>query len=106
MDHHRGINIFVGITTTIRFDKVNGFIRLYDGTRYLVLLSSEEHNVIYNKISQKSSITYVIFRNFAKIKVDLYDSLNLEKTLTLHYCIILIKSVFNKYQITFTIIHF
>ena len=48
----------------IRFDRVVGLIRVYDG----------------------------------KIKIDLYDSLPLEKKLTLHNVIILIKSVFNKEQ--------
>ena len=30
----------------IRFDKINGFIRIYDGTRYLVLFVSEKHDSI------------------------------------------------------------
>ena len=34
----------------ISFDKVDGFIRVYDGTRYLVLFSHEKHDVIYNRI--------------------------------------------------------
>ena len=37
-------------------------------------------------------------RNYAEIKIDSYDSLTLEKALTLHNIIILIKSVFNKNQ--------
>ena len=44
----------------------------------------------------KSGITYVISHNDAKIKVDSYDFLSLEKTMTFHNVIILIKSVFNK----------
>ena len=35
---------------SIRFDKVKGFIRVYNGTRYLVLLGSEKYHVIYNGI--------------------------------------------------------
>ena len=31
-------------------DKVNGFIRVDDGTRYLVLLGSEKYDAIYHKI--------------------------------------------------------
>ena len=46
-------------------------------------------------IGVRSGIIYVISYNHAKIKVDSYDSLPLEKTLTFHV-IILIKSVFNK----------
>ena len=30
-----------------RFDKINGFIRIYDGTRYLVLFGSEKYDTIY-----------------------------------------------------------
>ena len=43
----------------------------------------------------KSGITYVISHNYPKIKVDWYDSLPLEKALTFHNVIILIKSVCN-----------
>ena len=32
------------------FDKVNGFIRVCDGTRYLALFGPEEHYVIYKSI--------------------------------------------------------
>ena len=42
----------------IRLDKVDGFIKVYDGTRYLVLFGPEKYDAIYNKIryfvSQKS----------------------------------------------------
>ena len=38
----------------------------------------------------------VISHDYAKVKADPYDSLLLEKTLTFHNVIILIKSVFNK----------
>ena len=86
----------------MRFDKVEGFISVYDGTRYLVLFGPEEYDAISNRIrylsSQISGITYVISYNYARIKIDLYDSLPLEKTLTLHNVVILIKSVLNKNQ--------
>ena len=42
-------------------------------------------------ISVKGGITYVISHNYAKIKVDSYDSLFLGKTITFH------KSVWNTY---------
>ena len=49
----------------IRLDKVDGFIRVYDETKYLVLISPEKYDAICNKmrylISQKSCITYVFF---------------------------------------------
>ena len=34
----------------IRCDKIDGFIRIYDGTRYLVLLESEKYVLIYSRI--------------------------------------------------------
>ena len=84
----------------IRFDKINGFIKIYDEIRYLVLFGSEKYDCIYSRIkyliSIKSGITYTISYNYAKFKVDSYDSLLLEKMKTFHNVIILIKSLFNK----------
>ena len=95
---------------SIRFDKIDGFIKTYDGTRYLTLFGSEKYETIYNRIryllSQKSSITYIFCHYFAKIKVDSSDSLPIKKTLTLHNVIIVIKSVLNKDKITTTISYF
>ena len=58
----------------IRFDKIDGFIRIYDGTRYLILFGSEKYDAICNRIrhliSLNSSITYVFFHYYTKIKVD------------------------------------
>ena len=34
----------------IRFFKIGGFIRVYDGTRYLVLFGIEKYDSIYNRI--------------------------------------------------------
>ena len=85
-----------------RFDKIGGFIGIYDGTRCLVLFSPEKYDAIYNRIkylvSQKSGITYIFSHYYANIKVDSYDSLHIEKILTLHNVIMLIKSVLNKDQ--------
>ena len=83
-----------------RFNKIDRFIRIYDGNRYLKLFGSEKYDIIYYRIkyliSLKSSITYVFFHYYAKIKVDNYDYLPSEKRLTLHNFIILIKSLINK----------
>ena len=58
----------------IRFDKVDGFIKDYNGTRYLVLFGPEKYDAIYNRIryliGQKSSIAYVFYHNYEKMKVD------------------------------------
>ena len=45
---------------------------------------------------------YVISHNYAKFKVDAYDSLPIEKTLTFHNVIILTKS---RIKVTITIIN-
>ena len=88
----------------IRFDKTDGFIRIYDGTRYLTLFGSEKYDAIYKRIRYlmglKSSITYVSSHSYAKIKVDSYGSLPKEKRLNLHNVLILIKWVLNKDKIT------
>ena len=34
----------------IRFDKIDGFIRFYDGSRYFTLFSSEKYDAIYDRI--------------------------------------------------------
>ena len=47
----------------IRFDKTDGFMRVYDGSRYLVLFEAEKYDFIYNKIrcliDVKSGVRYV-----------------------------------------------
>ena len=77
----------------IRFDKTGGFIRVYDGSRYLTLFGSDKYDAIYNRIryltSLKSGITCVFSHYYAKIKVDSYDSFPLEKLLTLHNVLML-----------------
>ena len=47
-------------------------------------------------ISQKIGTTYAFSHIYAKIKIDSFNSLHIEKTLTLHNVIMLIKPVFNK----------
>ena len=61
---------------------------MYDWPRYLALFCSEKYDAIYNRIrylaSQKSSISDFFFHQFAKVNVDSYDSLPIEKRLILH----------------------
>ena len=70
----------------IRFNKIDRFIRVYGGTRYLVLFEREKCDYIYNRIRYltgvKSGMADVISHNSAKIRVDSCDSLPLEKTMT------------------------
>ena len=57
----------------IRFDKIDGFIRSYSGTRYLALFGSEKYDAIYNRIrylvNQKSNITYIFLTISQKSKL-------------------------------------
>ena len=84
----------------IRFGKIDGFIRVYDGTRYLVLFGGERYDFICKwiryLIGVKSGSAYIISHNYAEIKVDSYDSVLLGKTKTFHDVIVFTKSVFNR----------
>ena len=61
----------------IRFNIIDGFIRVYYGTRCLVLFGSKKHGSIYTRIryviSVKTGITFIISHNYSKIKVVSYD---------------------------------
>ena len=58
----------------ITFNKIDGFIKVYDGTKYLVLFGNEKYYYIYNRIryliSLKSGITdqswFIEFFTFGK----------------------------------------
>ena len=84
----------------IRFDKIDGFIKNHDVIRYLVLFDYEWFDKVCDKIkyliSEKSGITDSTNRNFARVRIDLYDVLPIGKILTFHNVIILIKAVVNK----------
>ena len=58
----------------MRFNKVNGFIRVYDGTRHLVLFGPEKYDAIYNRTrylaNEKSDITYVFSHNYTRTKIE------------------------------------
>ena len=56
----------------IRFDKIDGIIRTYDGIKCLTLFEQWIRYVV-------SVITYTYCHYFAKIKVHSYDSLPIEK---------------------------
>ena len=88
----------------ITFDKIDGFIKIYDGTRYLLLSESQKNDSIYNR-SVKSGITYIIFHNYAKIKVDSYDSLPLEKKMLFIMFWYLLSQFLIKIKLNTTIIY-
>ena len=62
----------------IRFNEIDEFIKIYDGIRYLVLFGSGLYDAIYNwiryLISEKSGITDSINHDFARIRIDSYNS--------------------------------
>ena len=66
-------NLITSKPLHIRFHKIDGFVRVYNGIRYLVVFGSEKYDSICNRIryliSVKSGIIYLISRNYAKIKV-------------------------------------
>ena len=57
----------------LRFKKVDGFIRIYDRIKYLVLFGLKKYDASYdrirNHIEWKSDITYVFCHDFGKIKL-------------------------------------
>ena len=66
----------------IVLNNVDGFIRVSDETKYLVLFGFENYDFIYGRnryvIGLKSSIAYVFSYNYAKMKIDSDDDLPLE----------------------------
>ena len=54
----------------IRFDKIDGIIRIHDRTRYLTLFGTKKYDASYNTIrylvSMKKSIAYLLFSLFCK----------------------------------------
>ena len=81
----------------IWFNKIDGFIKIGNVVRYLGLLKfNEVYERIKFLISEKSGITDSINYNFARIRIDSYDSLPIEKILTFYNVTILIKSVVNE----------
>ena len=64
----------------IMFDKVDGFVVDYDGTKYLVLFGLETYDAIYDRIKYLNNITFGFSYDYAKIKIHSDDDLPLEKT--------------------------
>ena len=75
-------------------------LKIDDGVRYLVLFGSGLYDAVCNRsryhISEKSCVANSINYNFARIRVDSYNSLPIKKTLSFYNVIVLIKSVVNK----------
>ena len=84
----------------VRFDKIDGYIKIHDRIRYLVLFGHGWYDEICDRIkyliSKKSGIADSTNHNFARIRIDLHTSLPIEKILTFYNVILFIKSVVNK----------
>ena len=86
----------------IIFNKVDGYIRNYDKTRYLQLLhsSNEKYERMFDGfrylIMFLSNISDLYSYKYTKIKINSDDDIPLGKTETMHNVIISIKSVLNK----------
>ena len=90
---------------SIKFDKIDVFIRAYTGSIYIYyIFGIKDYYAIYitirYPISLKSSITYVVFfYYYAKIKVDFYGSLLLKT-----YNVILLYNIklmlYNKHKVS------
>ena len=72
----------------IRFDKVDGFIKILDGIRYLVIFGCGWFDKICDRIkyliNEKSGITDSINHNFGRIRIESYNTLPIEKILTMN----------------------
>ena len=83
----------------VRLDKIDRFIKIHNGVRYLVLFDHGWFDKICDRIKylicEKIGITDSINHNFSRIRTDSYNSLPF-KILTFRNVIILIKSVVNK----------
>ena len=83
-----------------RFNKIDAFIKIHDTVRYSLLIDYSYCDRVWDKInyliSRKSGVRESINYNFARMRIDSFDSLPIEKTLTFYNVIILIKSVFNR----------
>ena len=65
------------------FDKIDEFINVHNRIRHLILFDQGQDDEISNNtkypVSEKSGITVSINYNFARIKIDSYNSLPTEK---------------------------
>ena len=72
----------------VRFHNIDAFIQIYDGNKYLALLSRTWFDEICDRIkylvSERSGITDSIHLIFATIRIGSYNSLPIEKILTFH----------------------
>ena len=75
----------------IRYDKTDGFVKIHDESKSWLLFDSGWWDKICDRIgcfvSEKISIIDSINQNFARIRIDSYNSLPVEKILTFYVII-------------------
>ena len=81
------------------FDKEDGYIREYVGTKYVALFDSDEKieryfDRIRYLIMLKSNVSDIYSYKYTEVKVNSDDDLRLEKMLNMRNVLILIESVF------------
>ena len=68
-------NTFIGAKPLrIIYNKLDGFVRDYDGTKYLVLFDSEKYHAIFDRVIYLVGLISCIWdeysQNYAKIKIN------------------------------------
>ena len=95
-------NLYDAKSLRIIFEKVDGYVRKYDTTKFLGLFhSNEKYETIFEKIRYlvllKKNVSDVYPHKYLKIKIDSDDGVLLEKTWNIYNVVIIpVKSVFNK----------
>ena len=88
------------IPLRISFDEIDGFIKMYDRIRCLVLFSNSWYDKICDRIKyltcKKRGITDSINHSFARIRFNSNNSLPIEKILTFHNVVIFVRSIVNE----------
>ena len=94
----------------IRFDIINGFIRVCGGEFRYLLFDHGLFDKICDKIkhltSEKSSTTDSINHDFGKISIDSYNSLPIEKILSFRNLIYSLNQLLVRIKLNTTIIYF
>ena len=92
----------------VRFNQIDGFVKVYDGTRYLILFRPERYDAIYVRIRYLASqnITFSIDHNFQRMEIDSYNCLSIEKRFTFHNVITLYSHLLIRIKVTNTIRYF
>ena len=94
----------------IRFDEIDGFIKIHDKIRYLILSDYGWFDKVCDNIkyliSKESGITDSINHNFARIRIDCYNSYRKYIKKYFYNVIILLSKLLIRIKMNTTIIYF